>query len=197
MRTIIRNIAAAMMSLGALAATGDAEASMPVLGQSSQPIGHYVFCKTYADQCMPNRSVGVAKMTDSLWATLTEINSAVNFAITPRTDMEMHGVPELWSYPTTEGDCEDYALLKQYMLEREGLPRSALLITVVRQPNGEGHAILTVRTDRGDFVLDNLDDRVLDWKDTPYRFLKRQSERHWGQWVDIRDDRDMLVGSVR
>ncbi|WP_425484645.1 transglutaminase-like cysteine peptidase [Aureimonas mangrovi] len=174
-----------------------AQAQMPTLGATSQPIGHYEFCKTYADQCTSNDAVGVVRMSDATWQTIVEINNAVNVAIFPRTDMEMHGVPELWSYPTTEGDCEDYALLKQYMLERSGLPRSALLITVVRQPNGDGHAVLTVRTDRGDFVLDNLEDRVLDWQDTPYRFLKRQAEAHWGQWVGIADDRDVLVGSVR
>ncbi|MFD2238466.1 transglutaminase-like cysteine peptidase [Aureimonas populi] len=197
MRKILQT-AATIIGLGAFAlGTGSAAATMPTLGQSSQPIGHYEFCKTYSDQCTANRTVAVAPMSDALWQTMVQINSAVNTAIFPRTDQEMHGVPELWSYPTTEGDCEDYALLKQYMLEREGLPRSALLITVVRQPNGEGHAVLTVRTDRGDFVLDNLDERVLDWKETPYRFLKRQSERHAGQWLGVHDDRGMLVGSVR
>ena len=109
----------------------------------------------------------------------------------------MFGVPELWSYPTTEGDCEDYALLKQYMLQRAGVPRSALLITVLRQRNGAGHAVLTVRTDQGDFVLDNLDERILAWNETDYLYLKRQSERDAGKWVAIADDRDILVGSIR
>ncbi|KAA0971245.1 transglutaminase-like cysteine peptidase [Aureimonas fodinaquatilis] len=171
---------------------------MPVMGPTSQPIGHYVFCQSYPAQCQANPSGNSVRFNDAVWNMLVEVNSAVNFAITARTDMEMHNVPELWSYPTTEGDCEDYALLKQHMLETAGLPRSALLITVVQQPNGEGHAVLTVRTTGGDFVLDNLDDRVLKWKETPYRYIKRQSEKHWGKWAAINDDRDMmLVGSVR
>ncbi|KHJ54073.1 transglutaminase-like cysteine peptidase [Aureimonas sp. OT7] len=178
--------------------TAPAKADMPVTGPTSQPVGHYVFCQSYPEQCQPNRQIRLTRMDDATWRLIVEVNNTVNTAITPKTDLEMHGVPELWSYPTTEGDCEDFALLKQYMLEKAGLPRSSLLITVVQQPNGEGHAVLTVRTDAGDYVLDNLDERVLRWTDTPYRFLKRQAEANSGKWAGIADDRDMmLVGSVR
>lgn len=176
---------------------GSADAGMTLRGPTSQPIGHFEFCKSYPDTCGPNASVGIVKISDRTWQSIVEVNNSVNEGIIPRTDMEMHGVAELWSYPSIEGDCEDFALLKQYMLEREGLPRSALLITVVRQPNGEGHAVLTVRTNRGDIVLDNLDKRALDWTLTPYKFLKRQSEQNSAKWVAIEDGRDMLVGSVR
>ena len=194
-----KSIAAASLLAAAFVATPAAadNAAMLTTGQTSQPVGHYEFCKAYPDTCRPNDSVGLVRMTRDSWSTLVEVNSAVNKAIFARTDQDMHGVPELWSYPTVQGDCEDFVLLKQYMLAREGIPASALLITVVRQPNGEGHAVLTVRTDRGDYILDNLDDRVLAWGDTDYQFLKRQSERDAGKWVGIADDRNMLVGSVR
>ena len=46
-------------------------------------------------------------------------------------------------------------LLKRRMLMQAGWPREALLITVVRDKKGEGHAVLTVKTDKGDFILDN------------------------------------------
>ena len=36
-------------------------------------------------------------------------------------------------------------------------------MTIVRDQDGEGHAVLTVKTDRGDFVLDNLTDEILPW----------------------------------
>ncbi len=36
--------------------------------------------------------------------------------------------------------------------------------------------MLLVRTDRGDLVLDNQDGRVLLWNETPYTYLKRQSQ---------------------
>ena len=192
-------IAAASLLAAAFAVTPAAanNAAMLTTGNTSQPIGHYEFCKSYPDTCRRNDGVGVVRLTQASWSKIVEVNSAVNSSIIARTDLEMHGAPELWSYPTYQGDCEDFALLKQYMLAREGIPASALLITVVRQTNGEGHAVLTVRTDRGDFILDNLDDRVLAWSDTDYQFLKRQSERHAGQWLGIADDRNILVGSVR
>ena len=59
--------------------------------------------------------------------------------------------------------------------------------------HGDGHAVLTVRTDRGDFILDNLVSKVLDWRDTRYRYLKRQSTANAGKWVDIIDDRPNIV----
>ncbi|MEP0507443.1 MAG: transglutaminase-like cysteine peptidase, partial [Aurantimonas coralicida] len=57
--------------------------------------------------------------------------------------------------------------------------------------------VLTVRTSEGDFVLDNLDERILPWNETDYLYLKRQSELDSGKWIGIADDRDILVGSVR
>lgn len=170
---------------------------MTIEGSTSQPIGHYDFCKRNAEDCSPNAEIGVAKLTKAAWEKMVEVNETVNVAVFPRTDEEMHGVAEFWSYPTAEGDCEDYVLLKQYMLERAGFLRSALLITVVRQPSGDGHAVLTVRTDKGDFILDNLEEGILDWKQTQYRYLKRQSEKNSAKWVGISDDRGVLVGSVR
>jgi predicted transglutaminase-like cysteine proteinase len=193
--TLIAGLGTVLLASATVASA--AEGPMPALGSTSQPVGHYDFCKRYADECSRNAEIGLVKLTEKSWKKLVEVNDAVNISIFPRTDQDMYGVPEVWSYPKAEGDCEDYVLLKQYMLERAGYPRSALLITVVRQPTGDGHAVLTVRTDKGDFILDNLKDEVLDWKETEYRYLKRQSERNSGKWLAIGDDRDMLVGSVR
>jgi predicted transglutaminase-like cysteine proteinase len=132
-----------------------------------------------------------------LWTKIVEVNNLVNTMITPRTDMEIWGVEEYWSYPVDGvGDCEDYALEKRRRLVQAGVPVSNLLITVVRQPNGDGHAVLTVNTNMGDFVLDNLEPRVMAWGETDYQFLKRQSARHAGMWVSIDDGRNVLVGSV-
>ncbi|WAJ31464.1 transglutaminase-like cysteine peptidase [Jeongeupella avenae] len=170
---------------------------MPTAGPTSQPVGHHDFCGREPARCRANDVRAVVKLTPAVWQTLQRVNYLANVRIEPRTDEEMHGVPELWSYPTIEGDCEDYVLYKQRELENGGLPASALLVTVVRQPNGDGHAVLTVRTNQGDFILDNLDDRVLAWDVTPYTYLKRQSQAHAGRWVTVEDVRDLLVGSVR
>ena len=93
--------------------------------------------------------------------------------------------PERWAYPTDAGDCEDYLLLKKRSLQELGFPPEALLITVVLDEKKEGHAVLTVTTDGGDFILDNRRNEVLRWSDTNYTFLKRQSHGDHVQWVAL------------
>ena len=188
------------MAAGLFLAAGAAHAmpaSMPTGDVTSAPIGHYELCLKSPVECSTiTTRTAPPKLTRSLWSEMVRVNNAVNVSIRPRTDMEMWGKPELWSYPTSEGDCEDYVLLKRHMLMEEGIPAGALLITVVRQPNGDGHAVLTVRTDRGDFILDNLEGRILEWDATDYEYLKRQSIRNSGTWVQINDKRTSFVGSV-
>jgi predicted transglutaminase-like cysteine proteinase len=165
--------------------------------RTSQPIGHYEFCQTYRAECsVKSNDDTPAALTSKVWKLLVQVNSKVNAQIAPETDMDIWGKAEVWSYPTTVGDCEDYVLLKRKLLNQSGLPMSDLLITVVRQMNGEGHAVLTVRTDRGDYVLDNLEARIKPWNETSYDYLKRQSTTNTGAWVSINDDRQILVGSI-
>ena len=93
---------------------------------------------------------------------MVRVNKWVNDTIRPITDMDQWGVVEKWSYPDTgRGDCEDYVLLKRRMLMQAGWPREALLVTVVREHNGDGHAVLTVKTDKGEFILDNQHPDIL------------------------------------
>ncbi|MCU0789999.1 MAG: transglutaminase-like cysteine peptidase [Nitratireductor sp.] len=174
------------------------EAHMVVTGRTTQPIGHYEYCKQYPADCnIRSTSTGPVRLTKERWNEITSVNDTINRKITPVTDMELYNVEEFWTYSETYGDCEDYVLLKRHMLMQMGWPASSLLVTVVRQPNGDGHAVLTVRTDRADYVLDNLDDRVLPWMETEYRFLKRQSAANSGRWEGIDDNRNAVVGSVR
>ncbi len=187
--------AAAMAAgIGSAAAAG----AMMTGGITSQPIGHYEFCKANPLECsVRSADSGPVKMTDALWKRLAEVTAAVNAAVKPMNDIDIYGKDEVWAYPDKGvGDCEDYVLEKRRMLSRGGVPLSSLLITVVRKPDGEGHAVLTVRTSKGDFVLDNLTDKVRAWDRTGYRFLKRQATDNTGRWVSIRDDQQVLVGSV-
>jgi predicted transglutaminase-like cysteine proteinase len=167
-------------------------------GMTSQPIGHYDFCKANPTECSiatPDR--GPIRMTQALMARINSVNVAVNAAIKPMSDADLFGKDEVWTYPVNGmGDCEDYVLEKRRQLARS-VPLSNLLITVVRKRNGEGHAVLTVRSDKGDFILDNLTDTVQTWERTGYRFLKRQASSHTGRWVSLVDDQNMMVGSVR
>lgn len=188
--------ALAAASLGG-AASVQAQAFMPTGGLSTQPVGHYEFCQKKPDECAKTAAHRPVELTRKLWAAMVDINNVVNTMVTPRTDMEMWGVEERWSFPVDGyGDCEDYVLEKRRRLMKLGVPASNLLITVVRQPNGDGHAVLTVNTSMGDFVLDNLEPRILAWAETDYSYLKRQSAQHAGMWVGIQDGRNVLVGSV-
>ena len=171
--------------------------SMTVGAITSQPIGHYEFCKRNPVECNSRmQPTSASEITEFGWQLVEEVNASVNASIRPRTDREMHGVEELWSYPTVEGDCEDYALLKRLMLIERGFDASDLLLTVVRKMDGEGHAVLTLRSARGDYILDNLDDTVRLWTDTPYVFVKRQASFDSGRWVSIEYARDVPVGAL-
>jgi len=190
-------VALAVATMIASGSAAQAQAFMPTGGLSTQPVGHYEFCQRHTDECTKITAKRPVELTRALWAAMVDINNVVNTMVTPRTDMEMWGVEEHWSYPVNGyGDCEDYVLEKRHRLIKAGVPASNLLITVVRQPNGEGHAVLTVHTAMGDFVLDNLEPRILAWTDTDYQYLKRQSSKHAGMWVGIEDGRNLLVGSV-
>jgi predicted transglutaminase-like cysteine proteinase len=137
-------------------------------------------------------------LTPKAWNQLVAVNNAVNTKVAPATDEEVYGRAEWWEYPGSRGDCEDLVLLKRRMLAAKGWPIGDLLITVVRQKNGDGHAVLTVLTDRGDLVLDNLDPHIMVWSQTAYTYIKRQSEFDTGEWVAINDGRSTVeVGSLK
>jgi len=155
------------------------------------PIGWVEFCADQPGEC----NVATTKphdvvMSGEAWKQLTFINDWVNHTIKPMTDLNHYGVIEKWAYPDDGyGDCEDYVLLKRRMLMEAGWPREALLITVVRDKNGDGHAVLTVKSDRGEFVLDNQVSDIALWSDTGYRFVKRQSQSDPNVWVSLGDSR--------
>lgn len=165
---------------------------------TSQPIGHYEFCQAHKSDCTAQgTNVNAPKITEYGWNVVRQINLAVNESIMPMTDEEMFGRQEVWTLPTEAGDCEDFVLLKRKRLIEHGFSPSDLLITVVRKPDGEGHAVLTVRSAAGDYILDNLDNQVRLWSETPYRFLKRQASFNAGRWVTIENSADLVVGAVK
>jgi predicted transglutaminase-like cysteine proteinase len=155
-------------------------------GDTLPPIGYVTFCQEHQGDCRPGpRFADRIQLTAAKYRQIEEVNAAVNTEIAPVTDLELYGKAEVWTYPTTKGDCEDYVLLKRRILIERGFPESTLLITVVRDENNEGHAVLTVRTDAGDFVLDNKRRDIVRWADTPYTFIKRQSEKNPLVWISL------------
>ncbi|MEO5324080.1 transglutaminase-like cysteine peptidase [Mesorhizobium sp. CC13] len=189
---------AATLQAGAVGTALAVPSVMQTNGRTTQPVGHYELCKRLPDECSQKTDVRApVELTRTLWQAMVDINNEVNTAVAPRTDMEMWGKEEVWSYPASAGDCEDYALEKRRKLMDLGVPAGDLLLTVARQPNGEGHAVLTVRTSMGEYILDNLDPRIMAWDETVYTYLKRQSERNSGVWIGINDGRADSVASVR
>ena len=192
---VARSVAAA--GLFGLAYGGFVEASEPqvphasyaaVGGATSIPYGWIDFCGRRPEECnlgkLPALDVRLTKRT---WEILNRVNTFSNDAIEPITNLDHWGtVVDHWDYPVDgKGDCKVYALFKRKQLIDQGFPRQALLMTIVRDLDGEGHAVLTVKTDRGEFVLDNLRDEILPWDATGYRFIKRQAQDDPNVWLDL------------
>src|SRR5579872_5782960 len=189
---LARSAAVSFVALAAFAvpATGKAEERLLFVsvGETAKPpIGWIEFCVEYDPECRTRvtqpRDV---KLTTPAWKELERVNLFVNTHVKPMTDMEHWGVVERWNYPDDGyGDCEDYVLQKRKMLMQAGWPREALLITVVRDKHGDGHAVLTVKTNKGEYILDNMEAQVLPWWQTGYRFVKRQSQSDPNLWVSL------------
>jgi predicted transglutaminase-like cysteine proteinase len=181
------------ISVSAHAADGVVYAS---LGDTTRaPIGWVEFCADNPKECPsgPSQPRDIV-LSQTSWRDLLKVNRWVNENVKPMTDMDHWGVIEKWSIPTDGyGDCEDYVLMKRKMLIDAGWPREALLITVVRDKNGEGHAVLTVKTDKGEFILDNQNESVVAWNETGYHFVKRQSQADPNVWVSLGDNRPALA----
>jgi predicted transglutaminase-like cysteine proteinase len=190
---IILVAALATSVIGALPAVAGSErlAHVVVSDVTQPPPGWVEFCARQPAECPSTMtSPQDLALSRKAWRDLVQINNRVNETIKPLTDLQHWGVVERWSYPDDGyGDCEDYALLKRRMLIEAGWPREALLLTLVRGADGEGHAVLTVTTDKGDYVLDNQNENVVPWAETGYRFVKRQSQSDPNVWVSIGDSR--------
>ncbi|MFV0280013.1 MAG: transglutaminase-like cysteine peptidase [Rhodoblastus sp.] len=154
---------------------------------TSVPYGWVEFCQRYAGECdTPISEPRDIALTPQAMREIVRINRWVNDNIASVTDTKHWGLIDQWDYPSDgKGDCEDYVLLKRRMLMEAGFPAQALLVTVVKARDGEGHAVLTLKTDHGDYTLDNLADDVKGWKRTGYRFVKRQSQHDPNTWVAL------------
>ncbi len=171
------------------------DAVMSVSGWARPPMGYLGFCRSFPAECMRRGAIDAAALTQNLWTELVAVNRVINNKIKPVTDLEFYNAEEYWTLPAGHGDCEDYVLLKRQALIRQGWPSGTLLVTVVFDEIGDGHAVLIVRTDHGDFVLDNKIDAIRIWSQTPYRYVKRQSVSDPDRWVAINDSR-WPVGSA-
>jgi len=169
-------------------------------GVTKTPRGWQQFCAESPNDCRPAREQPAdINLTPELLEQLFSINHFANDRVTWTPDSELYGEDEHWAYPLDRGDCEDIVLLKRQLLARAGWPITALLITIVEEheANHERHAVLTVRTDRGELILDNRTPEILFWYETGYHFLTRQSVTDPNIWVAFSTSQPRPAGHHR
>jgi predicted transglutaminase-like cysteine proteinase len=152
---------------------------------TAMPIGYYELCKGGHPVCRQTRGnvivtqSGVVRLDARLAAQLVTVNAAVNGAIRPERNPR-------WRVAPAAGDCKDFALTKKSRLMSLGWPSGALLIATAYTRSGAEHAVLIVRTDQGDVVLDNLVKRLRPWSSAMYRWISIQSPAEVWSWVQVR-----------
>ena len=188
-------------NLGEASETSFPSASYAAVGAAtSVPYGWVDFCGRRPEEGSIGKSEARdIRLTKKSWAEWNRINKLANDAIEPITNLEHWGTTvDHWDYPIDgKGDCKVYALYKRKLLIEQGFPRQALLMTIVRDLDGEGHAILTVKTDHGEFVLDNLTDEIRPWDATGYRFVKRQAQEDPNVWLDLGGAQGVSTAAAR
>jgi predicted transglutaminase-like cysteine proteinase len=194
------------IALAALAGSASAESLLPARGTGSiQVVGNagpthawIRFCESHPDECRVDLSQPAQiSLNSQVWITFTQVNERVNSSILAVTDQDHWGVLDRWDYPDDGlGDCEDIQLLKRKLLVQAGLPQRAMRMAAVIDEQGQGHAVLMILTDRGDFILDNKRNAILPWRRTGYTFIKREGT-NGNAWVALGDQSPPVVTANR
>lgn len=179
------HIAAALLVV--LACTGAAAAPRPpaahleAVQSVAAPSAARYLCDLYSWACM-GAATPVAVGKDALELSRA-INRDVNAEVPEISDRRQYGREDVWTLPSVRGgDCEDFALAKKKRLIEAGVPAGAVLIATVLDRQRKPHAVLVLRARAGDFVLDNLTDRMLPWHRTGYSFLRMQNPTAPRKW---------------
>jgi predicted transglutaminase-like cysteine proteinase len=149
------------------------------------PMGHVVLCARKPHLCEPRGGATIVRATPRLDSLLAYVNADINHTIVQVNDEMDNGFADTWRVAVTKGDCEDMALAKRERLIKAGVSPRALRIAVALTPWGEGHAVLVVRTSKGDVVLDNRDDVIRPWGSTDLTWIKIQSADNPRRWHAI------------
>lgn len=186
---------------GAMAQQGGlpvASAPIEASGEARAPYAWTDFCKRTPSECtVGTHEAETIALTPKLWGLIVGTNARVNREIEAITDQDHWGLIDRWDIPSDgKGDCEDYVLLKRQRLAQAGLPRRAMRVTVVIDEENAGHAVLMIRTDKGDFILDNKRNAILPWSQTGYTYVKRESQARIG-WTSLGGLSTPTVASLR
>ncbi|MDG4648694.1 transglutaminase-like cysteine peptidase [Roseibacterium sp. SDUM158017] len=181
----------AVASVGAVLGTHGANASGSFLAlgaRAPEPSGATGLCDRYGWACADAQ--GRIQFSASMVSEISRINRRVNRAVRAVSDRRQYGVSDLWSYPASgAGDCEDYALAKKRELVAAGYPSALLMLATVHSTRTGPHAVLVLRTEQGDYVLDNLNDEIVPWRASGYSFLRIQSPTSPRVWHSGRPNR--------
>ncbi|MGB3313792.1 MAG: transglutaminase-like cysteine peptidase [Albidovulum sp.] len=191
-----RRIAARLAKLSLVVALGFAAPGAPEAAQPQStshivarkaitaPQGATALCRDHAWAC---RTTGGGSLPDrSVLKVAGQVNSMVNRRVRSVSDRQQYGLEEVWALPTRRGgDCEDFALLKKKELIAAGMRPQDLLIATVLDRNRGSHAVLVLRTSSGDYVLDNLRNRIMPWRETGYSFIRMQNPQRPNRWVAV------------
>lgn len=133
--------------------------------------GQKDFCNKNPEECMEAGRRTILKWND-VKEDIIEGNEFVNAHIIAE---EEEGLADEWKINLeafSYGDCEDYVLTKIYAFRMyANIPQSAMRIGVAKITNEVYHAVLILRTDEGDAILDNLTDEIIFVKDSDYNFV--------------------------
>jgi predicted transglutaminase-like cysteine proteinase len=155
---------------------------MPTGAPAIPPAGFLGFCAKHLPECLSRgQEPTTIELTDERRQAIEAVQTTINASITPRLDPA-----HVWDYSTDgTGDCNKFALTKRRELIAQGFPKGAVLLATATTERGEGHLVVVVRTDRGDFVLDNRVAHVVDWSSLPYHWVSVQSQQSPVRWLSI------------
>ncbi|MBD3677881.1 MAG: transglutaminase-like cysteine peptidase [Rhodobacteraceae bacterium] len=170
-----------LLATGSVKASENATPFLVPKQVAAAPEGFNGLCSRYSWACQNSRSSNLNAR--SALDVAQRINLDVNRATPEIEDRDQYGKAEVWALPTRRGgDCEDFALLKKLRLIEAGLPGQNLLMATVLDRQLRNHAVLVLRTENGDYVLDNLTNKIVPWQATGYTFLKLQNPTSPGAW---------------
>lgn len=171
---------------------GEGTSAMPEGEIVLAPLSFVRFCLRRPAECAASGETGAPATSSPPLAELRHVNRAVNRAIRPRHKVPVNGLGD-WTIAPASGDCNDFAVTKRHELLKRGWAMSSLLLSAVETAWGEAHLVLVVRTDEEDLVLDNLTGEIRPWRETGYRWVKRQSATDPARWVSLDDTAERVT----
>lgn len=132
-------------------------------------------------------------LTPARWSQINHINDRTNARLQYVSDQAQYARADYWAEvpanagAPARGDCEDYVLTKRRDLIAAGVAADALSVAIVQTPQGESHSVLILAGQDGDYVLDNINPRIVRWDQTGYRWKSRQAPGAIFDWVQVAD----------